>query len=62
LRKAGLVERDRMVFTACAQLGLPVAITMSGGYAKDADDIADIHFQTIRLALEFSKNGTVPST
>jgi acetoin utilization deacetylase AcuC-like enzyme len=60
LSKAGLVERDRLVFTACAQQGLPIAVTMSGGYAKDATDIADIHFQTIRLALEFSKNGTIP--
>jgi acetoin utilization deacetylase AcuC-like enzyme len=60
LSKAGLVERDRLVFTACAQQGLPIAVTMSGGYAKDATDIADIHFQTIRMALEFSKNGTIP--
>ena len=57
LSKAGLLERDRMVFSACTRLGLPVAITMAGGYAKDVGDIADIHFQTIRLALEFSRNG-----
>jgi acetoin utilization deacetylase AcuC-like enzyme len=62
LSQAGLAERDRMVFTACARLSLPVAVTMSGGYAKDASDIADIHFQTIRLALEFSKNGITPSS
>jgi acetoin utilization deacetylase AcuC-like enzyme len=59
LSKAGLLERDRMVLAACSRLRLPVAITMAGGYAKDVGDIADIHFQTLRLALEFSNNGTV---
>ena len=41
--------------------GQPVEFFLTpGGYAKIASDIADIHFQTIRLALEFSKNGTIP--
>ncbi len=57
LSKAGLLERDRMVFSDCTRLGLPVAITMAGGYAKDVGDIADIHFQTVTLALEFARNG-----
>jgi acetoin utilization deacetylase AcuC-like enzyme len=61
LSKAGLLERDRMVFNACTHLGLPIAITMAGGYAKDVGDIADIHFNTLRLALEFSQNGTSPT-
>jgi acetoin utilization deacetylase AcuC-like enzyme len=61
LSKAGLLERDRMVFNACTHLGLPIAITMAGGYAKDFGDIADIHFNTLRLALEFSQNGTSPT-
>jgi acetoin utilization deacetylase AcuC-like enzyme len=60
LTKAGLAERDRLVFTACARFGLPVAITMAGGYSKDVKDTADIHFQTVRLAVEFSKNGVIP--
>ncbi len=57
LSKAGLADRDRMVLSACARLGLPIAITMAGGYAKDVGDIADIHFQTVTLALEFARNG-----
>jgi len=61
LSKSGLAERDRMVFNACAHLGLPVAISMAGGYAKDVGDVADIHFHTLRLALEFSRNGTSPT-
>jgi len=60
LTKAGLAERDRMVFAACRGWGLPVAVTMSGGYARELEDIADIHFQTVHLALKFSKNGAQP--
>jgi acetoin utilization deacetylase AcuC-like enzyme len=57
LSKNGLAERDRRVFAACFSRGLPVAVTMSGGYAKDVKDTVDIHFQTVRLAVQFSKNG-----
>jgi acetoin utilization deacetylase AcuC-like enzyme len=52
LSKRGLAERDRMVFEYCRQAGLPVAITMAGGYARDVEDTVDIHFQTVRAALE----------
>ena len=60
LSKTGLAERDRMVFTACHQLRLPVAITMAGGYAKDIHDIADIHMNTLSIAAEFYPNGKQP--
>jgi acetoin utilization deacetylase AcuC-like enzyme len=50
LSKRGLAERDRMVFEYCRQAGLPVAITMAGGYARDIEDTVDIHFQTVRAA------------
>jgi acetoin utilization deacetylase AcuC-like enzyme len=54
--KAGLAQRDRLVLQACRLAGLPVALTMSGGYAHDVDDIAEIHAETIRIAkLEFEK-------
>ncbi len=52
LTKDGLGQRDRMVFELCRQAGLPVAITMSGGYAKQVEDTVDIHFQTLRTADE----------
>jgi acetoin utilization deacetylase AcuC-like enzyme len=52
LSKDGLAERDRLVFEACRNSGLPVAITMAGGYARQIDDSVDIHFQTIRIAVE----------
>ncbi|HVK13892.1 MAG TPA: histone deacetylase [Gemmataceae bacterium] len=50
--KAGLAERDRLVFEACERAGLPMAVTMAGGYAKDVTDTVDIHWQTVRRAIE----------
>jgi hypothetical protein len=47
---AGLQERDEIVFSECRKRGLPVAVTMSGGYANDVADIIAIHANTIRVA------------
>jgi acetoin utilization deacetylase AcuC-like enzyme len=59
LTKAGLAERDRLVLDACQQKGLPVVIVLGGGYARRVEDIVDIHFQTIRLALERTNNDCI---
>jgi acetoin utilization deacetylase AcuC-like enzyme len=48
--KEGLARRDQMVLEACRKRGIPVAVTMAGGYAKDVEDTVDIHFQTIQRA------------
>lgn len=53
LSKKGLAERDRMVFRNCQEAGLPVAVTMAGGYAPNIEDTVDIHFNTVRIAAEF---------
>jgi acetoin utilization deacetylase AcuC-like enzyme len=52
LTKAGLAQRDRFVFDACARRGLPLAVAMAGGYAPEVDDIVDIHAGTVRLAAQ----------
>jgi acetoin utilization deacetylase AcuC-like enzyme len=49
LTKAGLLQRDRMVLEACRSAGLPIAITMAGGYARNINDTVDIHVQTVEL-------------
>jgi acetoin utilization deacetylase AcuC-like enzyme len=46
--KAGLAERDRIVLETCRERGIPVAVTMAGGYAREVEDTVDIHFQSIR--------------
>jgi acetoin utilization deacetylase AcuC-like enzyme len=50
LSKPGLRERDRMVLARCAAAGLPVAVSMAGGYAESVDDIVDIHYATVEVA------------
>jgi acetoin utilization deacetylase AcuC-like enzyme len=46
----GLRRRDEIVMEACTRARLPVAISMSGGYANDIDAIVTIHTNTIRTA------------
>ncbi|MDP8901800.1 MAG: histone deacetylase [Actinomycetota bacterium] len=48
--KAGLAERDRLVLEGCQERGIPVAVTMAGGYSEDVGDIVDVHFQSVGLA------------
>jgi acetoin utilization deacetylase AcuC-like enzyme len=48
--KAGLAERDRIVLEGCRERGIPVAVTMAGGYSRDVGDIVDVHFQSVGLA------------
>ena len=50
MSKEGLSERDRMVLEGCRELGIPVAVTMAGGYAREVSDTVDIHFQTVQRA------------
>ena len=50
LSKEGLAQRDRLVFDLCRAAGSPVAITMSGGYARQVEDTVDIHFRTVQIA------------
>lgn len=55
LSMSGLAQRDRIILEICRDNGLPVAITMAGGYANNVEDIVAIHLQTIRTAAETAK-------
>ncbi|HET6263352.1 MAG TPA: histone deacetylase, partial [Usitatibacter sp.] len=50
LTKAGLARRDELVLDTLAARGIPVAIAMAGGYARDIEDSVEIHANTIRTA------------
>jgi acetoin utilization deacetylase AcuC-like enzyme len=54
LTKQGLLERDRLVLETCARAGVPVAVTMAGGYARDVDDTVEIHCNTVETAAWFA--------
>ncbi|BCL75417.1 histone deacetylase [Jeongeupia sp. HS-3] len=51
LSQQGLAERDAMVLTQCRRYGVPVAITMGGGYSVPIGETVAIHATTIRTAL-----------
>lgn len=57
LSKSGLRERDQRVLDTCRRLGLPLSISMAGGYAHAIEDIVDIHFATVRAALRHWRGG-----
>lgn len=50
LTKAGLAERDQLVFDKVRQRGLPIAMAMAGGYARNIDDTVEIHTNTVCAA------------
>jgi acetoin utilization deacetylase AcuC-like enzyme len=52
LSAAGLATRDRLVLEAFRRRGVPVAVVMGGGYARDPEEIAQLHLQTVRAAAE----------
>jgi acetoin utilization deacetylase AcuC-like enzyme len=54
MSKAGPQQRDRLVFEHCQAYKLPLAIVMGGGYARQIEDVVDIHYQTILLAKQFT--------
>jgi acetoin utilization deacetylase AcuC-like enzyme len=54
MTKPGLAERDRLVFELCRASGLPIAVVMGGGYARDVNDVVEIHLETIRQAAQLN--------
>ena len=50
LSKPGLAARDALVLNACKGRGIPLALAMAGGYARNIDDTVDIHAATILAA------------
>ena len=52
LSTAGLMERDRTVFAFAKREGLPVVVTLGGGYANPISRTAEAHANTFRAAAE----------
>ncbi len=52
LTSVGLAERDRRVFAACRERGVPVAVSMAGGYGRDIDTTVGVHLRTLQTAHE----------
>ncbi|MGH7645291.1 MAG: histone deacetylase family protein, partial [Gemmatimonadales bacterium] len=50
LTREGLRARDELVFEVLGRAGVPVAVTLAGGYARNPDDTVEIHCGTVRAA------------
>lgn len=50
LSRDGLTRRDHLVISGCVQAGIPVVVTLAGGYAATLDDTVEIHCATVRTA------------
>ena len=50
----GLARRDAIVLEACRTVGIPVTITMAGGYGRSIDDTVVAHLNTVRVASSFA--------
>jgi acetoin utilization deacetylase AcuC-like enzyme len=48
----GLAERDRRVFSALRQRGIPVAVAMAGGYGRQVESTVAVHRRTLLEALD----------
>lgn len=52
LTQEGLRERDRRVFEAARRAGVPVTVTLAGGYAARTSDTVTIHVNTVLAAAQ----------
>ncbi|MBC7788719.1 MAG: histone deacetylase [Anaerolineae bacterium] len=50
----GLSRRDVMVIEACRDAGIPIAITIAGGYGNDIMETVKVHANTVRVARDFA--------
>jgi acetoin utilization deacetylase AcuC-like enzyme len=50
LSKEACKERDRFVFEQCKSRGIPVQVSMGGGYSPQIKDIVEAHCNTYRVA------------
>ncbi len=45
-------RRDELVFSKCRQRGLPVQVSMGGGYSPDIKNIVDAHCNTFKAGID----------
>ncbi len=49
----GLARRDALVIQACREVGIPVVITVAGGYGRDIEATVRAHLATVAVARDF---------
>jgi len=59
LTMEGLARRDALVFDYARRSGVPVVITLAGGYARQVADTVRIHMGTIVAARDAANKGAL---
>ncbi|GHE31560.1 histone deacetylase family protein [Sphingobacterium griseoflavum] len=52
ISEEGCRQRDKFVFAACHERGIPVQVSMGGGYSVHIKDIVNAHVNTYKTAIE----------
>lgn len=55
LTSEGLARRDALMIERCREVGIPVVVTIAGGYGRDPLQTVRLHVQTARIAAEFAR-------
>ncbi len=50
----GLKRRDWMVLECCREVGIPVCVTIAGGYGRNVHDTVEVHLNTVRTLTHFA--------
>ena len=50
----GLARRDAIVLEACREVGVPVVLTIAGGYGQRIEDTVEVHARTVKVARQFA--------
>ena len=53
----GLARRDSIVLEQCREIGIPVVVTIAGGYGTQIDDTVAIYVATARIASRYAAMG-----
>jgi acetoin utilization deacetylase AcuC-like enzyme len=52
----GLARRDTMVLDTCREVGIPVVVTIAGGYGDPISGTVDVHVATARIAARYARS------
>jgi acetoin utilization deacetylase AcuC-like enzyme len=52
----GLARRDAFVLDSCREVGIPIAVTIGGGYGRRIEDTVAAHLGTVRIAASRAGN------
>jgi len=53
----GLARRDSIVLEQCREVGLPVVVTIAGGYGTRIEETVQVHVTTTQIASRYATNG-----